>query len=229
MSTIEAFAHNMLDDATLVWSMTHPREPVIQDYIELVRTCQRFGVPVPQWPAHIAIGQACEWAIVMPPSEGELERQWHRTLQAMIGKYALPQPFRIIIDSEQRDILNAALWFTNGPVMLVTHAILQWRNPSPFMEGKMGVWWDSRPVIPVRRFSIPECDEAFRRVWNGVYERDYGIGEHVGKLCCRCGNGASQWDRDAMPYCKACWPKWGSEWETFRHQWIARTDQATAF
>lgn len=222
------YSSDLLDMGTVAWSITHPAAPRVDDYIHLVRTCQGLGVSVPQWPAHVAIGAACEWGIVMPPP-GDKEREWHRTLQAMIGKYDLPQPLKIVVTNEQRDLLNAALWFIQGPVMLVTHSIIQWRTPNPFLEGKACVWWDSRPVVPVRRFTIPECDESFKRVWNGVYEAEYGIGEHVGHLCCKCGNGASEWDRDAMPYCASCWQKWSGEWLTYRTQWVARTDPTTTF
>lgn len=219
------YSSDILDMATIAWRIEHPRPPEMQDYIDLVRTSQRLNAPMPQWPEGQAIGTACKWAIIMPPP-GSLEREWYRTLQAMIGKYQLPQPLKIVVNNEQRDLLNAALWFVPGPLMLVTHSILQWRTPSPYVP--CGVWWDSRPVVPVRNFSIPACDNAFLAAHLAM-NPSVALGDLTGKQCCRCGNGAVEWDRDAVPYCAACWPKWSTEWMTYRSQWIARADSQTAF
>lgn len=224
---IEAFSTNLLDMGLVAWSMEHPQPGGVAEYIEVVK--QSANTLAPQWPAHVAIGGMCEWGIVMPPTAQLPDaKAWGRTLQAMCGKYQLPMPLQIAVTNEQRDLLNAALWFVSGPIMLVTHTINHWRSPSHFLDGRAGVWWDSRPVIPVRKFTIPECDPQFCTLWM-MQTLDSTVGDFVGRLCVKCGAGAVEWDRDAVPYCAGCWTKGQTEWMTARHQWIARTDSQTAF
>lgn len=226
---IEAFSTNLLDMGLVAWSMEHPQPGGVREYIDLVKMVGWTGGVAPQWPEHVPIGGMCEWGIVVPPTVDPIETHWHRTLLAMTARYQLPQPLRITVTNEQRDLLNAALWFVSGPVMLVTHAIQQWRSPSHFMDGRAGVWWDSRPVIPVRKFTIPECDESFNVLAGLTSGLVDGVGAFTGRLCVQCGAGAVEWDRDAIPYCASCWTKGQTEWMTARHQWIARTDSQTAF
>lgn len=235
---IEAFSTNLLDMGLVAWSMEHPQPGGVREYIEVVK--RSANTLAPQWPSHMPTGNLCEWGLVIPPA-GETWREWTRTLTAMCSRYQLPMPLIITVTNEQRDLLNAALWFVSGPVMLVTHAINQWRSPSHFLDGRAGVWWDSRVVIPVRKFTIPECDSSFKLIESYLrtggasqsssssQSSSYGIGDHVGRLCVQCGAGAVEWDRDAVPYCASCWTKGQVEWIKARHLWIARTAPQTAF
>lgn len=155
-----------------------------------------------------------EWGIIYPDS-----RDNRAMLSALCREAAVPEPMIMPTDIDQ---LVNLLEYVRGPLMLIgPGALALWRGDlvqakcAWSMDGKCGVWWDQRAVLTCRTLEPPKSVPPFQTLAR-LLKGEVTVGDSVSNRCVHCGNQYSHFDRDAVPYCEAHWPKEMGRWEVAR-------------
>lgn len=169
-----------------------------------------------------------QWAVIYPSTKHN-----DKLLMAYCRELSLPDPMNVGFGN--RDTLNELLEYVNGPLVLVgPSALASWRPDllaakcAWTLDGHCGVWWDTRAILPARELDPPKGIPPFKLLERLLRGED-PIGDCVSSRCVRCGNSASRWDRDAVPYCDAHFAKEGSRWLEVRETWAKTENPSQPF